>query len=71
MFDSIKMHLVSHFSIISLYSINYQFETFTMPSFMLELATLPSEKFENLRNILSSNDTRYIRELGVQSFGLA
>ena len=28
---------------------------------MLELEALPSEKFENLRNLLSSNDT--IREL--------
>ena len=30
---------------------------------MLELATFPSEKFENLYNLLSSNDTLFTREL--------
>ena len=33
---------------------------------MLELVALSSEKFENLRNLLSSNDT--IRELKVNNF---
>jgi len=41
-----------------------------MPSFMLELAVFPSEKFENLHNILSSNDTWYIHELRVNNFKL-
>ena len=33
-----------------------------MPSFMLELPVFPSDKFENLCNILSSNDMIYSRD---------
>ena len=44
-------------------ALNFWHWTFTLPSFMLELATFPSEKFENLCNLLSSNDTLFTREL--------
>ena len=54
MLKSIKVDLVQ----VSLfgYILLYMYYTFTLLSFMLELATIPSEKFEKLRPIFNSND---------------